>query len=546
MIGRFEHSPWDFWAEADDTAQAAQRAIQQQLIATLPDATLGTDCFVSELASVHTEVLRMGDRSYIAAGAYLTGDIRVGNDVSMNPYTVVRGRVVLGDGVRIGAHTSILGFTHTMADPDLPVFRQPLASRGITIGHDVWIGSHVVILDGVDVGDHTVLAAGAIVTKNVEAGAIVASNPARVLRWRIPPAGGASVAAHDLAECVAQFGDRARAAVGDILNRSWDADRELFLDRPGTPPTVRAQCDTIEIADLLLGTAPPQLPAVAQIERLRGWQDAATGEVPELGQPNSVTGDPDVDYHVLSVGYALDLLGAQFAEPLRLVTELTPDALTTFVDALPWADGAWHAGHWVDILGTALHWSARRGDDIPIGTREALFGWLITHVDPATGMWGRPTADEGLLQIVNGFYRASRGTFAQSGLPVPYPEAVIDTVLRHARDRRFFEPAAQNACNVLDVAHPLWLTRHTGYRAEEVGAVARTLLDDALSHWTAGAGFGFHAPSAGSPASEPGLQGTEMWLATVWYLAELAGVGDALGYRPRGVHRPEPATQVTP
>lgn len=42
--------------------------------------------------------------------------------------------------------------------------------------------------------------------------------------------------------------------------------------------------------------------------------------------------------------------------------------------------------------------------------------------------------------------------------------------------------------------------------------------------------------------TEPGLQGTEMWLAIAWYLADLLGVSDALGYRPRGVHRPEPSS----
>jgi hypothetical protein len=35
-----------------------------------------------------------------------------------------------------------------------------------------------------------------------------------------------------------------------------------------------------------------------------------------------------------------------------------------------------------------------------------------------------------------------------------------------------------------------------------------------------------------------------MWLAILWYLADLAGVSDALGYRPRGVHRPEPAAAL--
>ncbi|MDF2990849.1 MAG: acyltransferase, partial [Microbacterium sp.] len=120
-------------------------------------------------------------------------------------------------------------------------------------------------------------------------------------------------------------------------------------------------------------------------------------------------------------------------------------------------------------------------------------------------------------------------------------------VLRHARDPRWFGSGARNACNVLDIAHPLWLTQPTAYRGDEVRELAGRLLSEALTTWTPGAGFSFREPSAaaqGLTETEPGLQGTEMWLAIVWYLADLAGVSDALGYRPRGVHRPEPAAAL--
>jgi hypothetical protein len=164
-------------------------------------------------------------------------------------------------------------------------------------------------------------------------------------------------------------------------------------------------------------------------------------------------------------------------------------------------------------------------------------------------MWGSPGLDGDLLQIVNGFYRATRGTFAQFGLPLPFPERVIDTVLQHAAHPRYFAADRQNACNVLDIAHPLWLAGHqTGHRRDEVVTLARRLLENALGHWTDGRGFGFRAPALTArslPTAAPGLQGTEMWLAILWLLADLAGVSDALGYRPRGVHRPEPALRLS-
>ncbi|MBT0772024.1 hypothetical protein KIH74_23985 [Kineosporia sp. J2-2] len=455
-----------------------------------------------------------------------------------------------------------------MDDPGVEVFRQPLTSAGITIGNDVWVGSHVVVLDGVTVGDRAVLAAGAVVTKDVPAGAVVGGNPARLLRWRVRP----ETPGDPVGELEA-FGARARASAQELLDRAWDPRRGLFADRPGAAVTVRAQCDAVEIADLLLGGPPGQRPAAEQVAWLRGRQDPVSGLVGEITDDSAdglvdvpVDGDgprpgtaglddPQALYHVLCAGYALDLLGSAFPEPVHAVGRLGADGLLRSVAALPWADRAWHAGAWVDAVGTACHWNRRAAPGSESPVLEALSGWLLTHADPDTGLWGRRTPAEGLLQPVNGFYRASRGTFAQFGLPLPYPERVIDTVLQHVRDPRWFAPGRYNACNVLDVAHPLWLTRGTGYRAEEVTAVAGRLLGVVLKQWVDGAGFAFAAPPlpgrAGSgpvgPAGNwpaetvPGLQGTEMWLSVVWLLADLLGGAGALGYRPRGVHRPEPA-----
>nr|WP_301952487.1 MULTISPECIES: DapH/DapD/GlmU-related protein [unclassified Rathayibacter] len=465
----------------------------------------------------------LGDRSYIAAGAYLTGDVEVGADCSLNPYTVVRGDVVLGSAVRIGAHTSILGFNHSM-EPGTEVFRQPLTSRGVRIGDDVWIGSHVVVLDGVTVGDHAVLAAGAVVTKDVPAGAIVGGNPARRLRWRVPPADAEVSGA-------ARLADRAREEIAGILRGALVDGAALddglaFRDRPSAAPSDRALGDAVELADLLLGTPPPGVDPAAAVARLRG--------LPVPGA--DLWTDPEAAYRVLSAGYALDLLGSGFAQPLTAVTEETPEGLVARLDGLRWRDDPWNAGHHVDAIGTALHWTRRRGDAIPPGLEEALAGWLLTRADPRSGMWGDGSAERGLLLLVNGSYRTTRGTLAQQGLPLPYPEAVRDTVLRHARDDRWFRPERVDACAALDLVHPLWLTRGTGYRDAEVEPLARTLLAQILGQWRPGRGFAFRLHDA-----DAGLQGTEMWLATLWYLADLLGASDTLGYRPRGVHRPEPA-----
>lgn len=563
----YDYSPWFFWADASEEEKREQLELQRQYAEGHPHVTLGQKCFLSPLAAVQMDRLDLGDRCYIAAHAYVTGTLVAGPHCTINPFTVVRGDIRLGHSVRIGAHTSILAFNHTITDPDVPVFRQPISAEGIVIGDDVWIGSHVMILDGVAIGDRAVVAAGSVVTKDVPAGAIVAGNPARVKKWRVPGAqsadSGTSAAADgspqpsadeaSLAEQVADFAQRARQDAEEVLARSWDASIAdgRYTDAPGAPPTVRAHCDAIEIARYLLADVPAQLSAEQHVQRLLALQDPDSGMIAAFdahgqpGVPVRDVHDDQANYHVLCVGYALDLLGSRLTYPIRAVAELGAEELIAKLDAQPWQGSPWRSGHFVDMVGTSLLWNRRHQEPSAGVTAAALFGWLQTRIDPRTGMWGTPDPRSGALEIVNGFYRTSRGSYAQFGVPLPYREQVVDTVLAHARDARYFSRERQNACNVLDVAHPLWLAgREHDYRQEEIQSLARSLLRDAMAHWQPGRGFGFAAPTATGrdpQAERPGLQGTEMWLAIIWLLADLAGIAKRLGYRPAGIHRPEPA-----
>jgi len=272
----YDYSPWDFWDQADEAAKARQLELQAEAMSLNPEVAIGERCFVSEIAAVQMDRMVLGRSSYIAGHAYVTGTLVTGTNCTINAFTVVRGEVTLGTGVRIGAHTSILAFNHTMEDPDTPVYKQPLSAKGISIGDDVWIGSHVMIVDGITVGDRAMIAAGSIVTKHVPPGAVVAGNPARVRKWRVQP----DAPQGDLATHLAAFAEQARAEAPRILDRAWDGDR--FLDKPGADPSVRAHCDAVEIAAYLLNDAPPQLSAGEHVARLRSPQDPTTVLVPPL------------------------------------------------------------------------------------------------------------------------------------------------------------------------------------------------------------------------------------------------------------------------
>jgi acetyltransferase-like isoleucine patch superfamily enzyme len=73
---------------------------------------------------------------------------------------------------------------------------EPAQGKGkVTIGNDVWIGSRAIILSNLEIGDGAVIGAGAIVTKDVPPYAIVAGNPARLIRYRFDPETIAALAA---------------------------------------------------------------------------------------------------------------------------------------------------------------------------------------------------------------------------------------------------------------------------------------------------------------------------------------------------------------
>lgn len=546
--------PWEFRHRATPQQWLRQRDRADRLRAE-GDVELGEEVFVAADAAVFCSRLRLGDRSYIGAHAYVTGEIELGADSTINPFAVVRGHVRAGDGVRIGAHSSVLGFNHGTA-PDRAVYAQPGSSLGIELGDDVWVGSNVTVLDGVRIGSHAVIGAGSVVTRDVPEWAVVVGNPARQVRDRRDPARPGSTAAGrksagrsagaDLDARLDVFARRARDQAPDLLARSYDGAR--FLDRPKATPTVRAWCDAIEICDLLLRRAPDQCDTAELVQRLRGSQDRVTGLIPEGdladGPLDASTTDQQLSmlhgpagYHVLCAGYALQLLGSGFQHPIHAVADLTADDLVRALDALPWSTKAWSSGHVIDCLGTACYRNID-GFNRP-GPLPTLFGWLTTRMQPDSGMWGTPGPDAGWWQVVNGYYRLTRGTYAQFDIALPSPDRAVRTVLRHAGDRRWFDGDRFNACNSLDVIHPLWLlARQTDVGRDTGKRWAAEHLDKILGHWVDGAGFAF-APLASD--TQPGLQGTEMWCAVIWLLADYLGHADALGYRPRGVHRPEPA-----
>ncbi|MCK4788980.1 MAG: glycosyltransferase [Desulfobacteraceae bacterium] len=111
--------------------------------------------------------IEIGDYSGIGVNCQTYGPIKIGNDVMMGPEVV------------------ILTENHRFDQLDIPMRKQGRSFlEPVTICDDVWVGTRVIILPGVTVNHGAVIGAGAIVTKDVPEYAIVAGNPAKIMRKR--------------------------------------------------------------------------------------------------------------------------------------------------------------------------------------------------------------------------------------------------------------------------------------------------------------------------------------------------------------------------
>lgn len=107
-------------------------------------------------------------------------NITVGKNVFINAccHFQDQGGITLGDNCLVGHNVVFATLNHGFA----PEERQSMLPAPIVVGRNVWIGSNSTILQGVTIGDNSIIAAGSVVTKDVPANAIVAGVPAQFIR----------------------------------------------------------------------------------------------------------------------------------------------------------------------------------------------------------------------------------------------------------------------------------------------------------------------------------------------------------------------------
>lgn len=125
-----------------------------------------------------------GHRIIVKYNADISPHIEIGDNSELGTRCMIQSGVKIGSDVLMGPDVKIYGRNHRFEKTDMPIRLQGKTQQVTTIGDDVWIGANVVILPGANVGSHAVIGAGAIVTRDIPAWAIVGGNPARVIRYR--------------------------------------------------------------------------------------------------------------------------------------------------------------------------------------------------------------------------------------------------------------------------------------------------------------------------------------------------------------------------
>ena len=110
------------------------------------------------------------------------GDVIIGDHTRIGIHNTIIGPVSIGNHVNLAQGITVTALNHNFTDTSKRIDEQGISTKQVTIGDDVWIGANAVILPGVTIGRHVVVAAGAVVTKDVPDNCIVGGVPAKVIK----------------------------------------------------------------------------------------------------------------------------------------------------------------------------------------------------------------------------------------------------------------------------------------------------------------------------------------------------------------------------
>lgn len=143
---------------------------------------IGNKCFIGQYSAL-TVWTEESDKEY--------PEMIIGDGVSIGAFNHITctNRIVIGDGVLTGKFVTVTDNSHGNTDYASlhikPNDRDVVSKGPVVIGNNVWIGDKATILPGVTIGDGAVIAANAVVTKDVPAYSVAAGNPARIIKKNV-------------------------------------------------------------------------------------------------------------------------------------------------------------------------------------------------------------------------------------------------------------------------------------------------------------------------------------------------------------------------
>jgi len=153
---------------------------------------LGNNVYISALGKqgvVFGDNVSIGAYSRIVISTtlnYLGEKIVFGNNVGIGEFAYLGGAggLEIGDECIVGQYLSCHPENHNSEDLNISIRHQGVSRKGIKIGKNCWIGSKVTVLDGVEIGDGCIIAAGAVVTKSFPKNSIIGGVPAKIIKNR--------------------------------------------------------------------------------------------------------------------------------------------------------------------------------------------------------------------------------------------------------------------------------------------------------------------------------------------------------------------------
>ena len=110
------------------------------------------------------------------------GPVIIGDRTKIGLSNTIIGPVTIGNDIRLAQNITLSGLNHNYTDVNMPIHVQGVSTAPIVIEDETWIGANVVVLAGVTIGKHCIVAAGSVVTKDVPSYSVAVGNPARVLK----------------------------------------------------------------------------------------------------------------------------------------------------------------------------------------------------------------------------------------------------------------------------------------------------------------------------------------------------------------------------